>query len=737
MGNWVFNDLPGYIKHAYYDLKDNYDIGNTDENMEGYFNSSPYEDSSTTEYQAHSIIEPTLKDEFFNYSSDDMMGYNYNKFNMGGSLPGSVGFMYARTNSPAPSNGPYAKKTKASAQDGKTIHPIDLHLPKYEKPKPFFTGYGFSQNPVNNVNVYGVGAYGTGNINDRLNLSGNVNSASVFYPGGEKMFMNPRFEVGMKYKFDNGGSMSYYQNGLDWKPKSISKNGGWLENHVPQAQKGFELATGIKPVTFLNNATDIIGRTPIQIIKHNQKGEEIANRNIATNKRQFLNQGQATTKESEARRKTLTKQAVNQLPNVIYDEQTGTTSAVNPNMTYEGDPANFMGERQQKAIDHIAGALEAAGYITGAGELAGAGYSALRKGISTLPSPKTIALSKILDNSKLNTKLANNLYANRILEEELIAPNVSFKGLETNLPEGSRIINHAGSPFLQKDGRMYYIQEHDDRIRLLDNTDYFVPHPEDLYPSKSKLKDLKKYNISDKSDPIYDNQWYHFNQTTDPIDDWIIHNDLGGIKGEKTWWKKSEPYKGMTNRSLFDQPEGRHIYAKQSALESSLGRPLNEHRELIGDIIKKGNVQRGGLTITPTGESLLPNVQGLKSFTYNPLTKSMERGIFKKKQGGVVKDDNGYWNPDNWGKVVEIDSPDITMKGVDQDLIGISDEGDVQYMTRGKDYKFKGKKVREYPVGKNGVNQQDEKVYEQLDQLINFSNYNTSEKGGWLDKYLK
>jgi hypothetical protein len=37
---------------------------------------------------------------------------------MGGSLPGSVGFMYARTNDPAPSNGKYAKKTKASAQNG-------------------------------------------------------------------------------------------------------------------------------------------------------------------------------------------------------------------------------------------------------------------------------------------------------------------------------------------------------------------------------------------------------------------------------------------------------------------------------------------------------------------------------------------------------------------------------------------------------------------------------------------
>jgi hypothetical protein len=40
------------------------------------------------------------------------------QFAMGGSMPGAVGFTYARTNDPAPSNGPYAKKTKASAQNG-------------------------------------------------------------------------------------------------------------------------------------------------------------------------------------------------------------------------------------------------------------------------------------------------------------------------------------------------------------------------------------------------------------------------------------------------------------------------------------------------------------------------------------------------------------------------------------------------------------------------------------------
>lgn len=99
------------------------------------------------------------------------------------------------------------------------------------------------------------------------------------------------------------------------------------------------------------------------------------------------------------------------------------------------------------------------------------------------------------------------------------------------------------------------------------------------------------------------------------------------------------------------------------------------------------------------------------------------------KEGGVVKDNRGYWNPNNWGKPVEIDSNVITMKGVHQNLLGISDKGDVKLMRPGENHVFKGKKVREYPVAKNG------KELTKLDQLTNFTNYNTKQPGGWLDKY--
>jgi hypothetical protein len=56
----------------------------------------------------------------------DTTGRNYSpawggQFQMGGSLPGAVGFTYARTINPAPSNGKYAKKTQASAQNGQEM----------------------------------------------------------------------------------------------------------------------------------------------------------------------------------------------------------------------------------------------------------------------------------------------------------------------------------------------------------------------------------------------------------------------------------------------------------------------------------------------------------------------------------------------------------------------------------------------------------------------------------------
>jgi hypothetical protein len=72
------------------------------------------------------------------------------------------------------------------------------------------------------------------------------------------------------------------------------------------------------------------------------------------------------------------------------------------------------------------------------------------------------------------------------------------------------------------------------------------------------------------------------------------------------------------------------------------------------------------------------------------------------KNGSVIKDDLGQWaHP---GEITEIGSNEITMQGVDYPVLGISDTGDRKMMYPGKDYKFDGSMVTEYPMAQDGEN---------------------------------
>ena len=106
----------------------------------------------------------------------------------------------------------------------------------------------------------------------------------------------------------------------------------------------------------------------------------------------------------------------------------------------------------------------------------------------------------------------------------------------------------------------------------------------------------------------------------------------------------------------------------------------------------------------------------------------------KMKDGGwldkyeVIEDDMGQLT--NPGKITKINSPNITMKGVDFPVLGISNTGDKKMMLPGQDYTFDGESVTEYPIKKK---QGGSLV--KLNQLTNFTNYNTPQPGGWLEKY--
>jgi hypothetical protein len=104
----------------------------------------------------------------------------------------------------------------------------------------------------------------------------------------------------------------------------------------------------------------------------------------------------------------------------------------------------------------------------------------------------------------------------------------------------------------------------------------------------------------------------------------------------------------------------------------------------------------------------------------------------KQRDGGIIKDDRGQWAYP--GEITEIGSNQITMQGVPYPVLGVSDEGDVQMMYPEEEYKFKGKKVTEYPMARNGK-RQEQKSLVNLNQLTNFTNYNKPTVGGWLNKY--
>lgn len=85
-----------------------------------------YKESNLQEYQENYNNSSISVPIGFNGMSNNTQGRNYSpawngQFQMGGNLPGSVGFTYARTGD-IPSNGKYAKKTMASAQNGMSFY---------------------------------------------------------------------------------------------------------------------------------------------------------------------------------------------------------------------------------------------------------------------------------------------------------------------------------------------------------------------------------------------------------------------------------------------------------------------------------------------------------------------------------------------------------------------------------------------------------------------------------------
>ena len=136
----------------------------------------------------------------------------------------------------------------------------------------------------------------------------------------------------------------------------------------------------------------------------------------------------------------------------------------------------------------------------------------------------------------------------------------------------------------------------------------------------------------------------------------------------------------------------------------------------------------------PSKAALKSFVGGIRDATYQEGKDYASATGTLQDGGDIPVDPMGYWNPENVGSPVIIPSNVITMEGVDQPLLGISDTGDVQYMEPGEDYEFDGEYVTEYPVAQNGTATRADSLEVYNNAVAIRKYYDNLRKKGWYKK---
>lgn len=744
------------------------------------------------------------------------VGFDYNgawggTMAMGGSLPGSVGFTYAREG--APSNGPYAKKTKASAQDGKKLSYSQWkkqynlkETPDYNLKRAWELGYipDKSGHLPTVDNQTGQFLKAKGHPTLQLELDWYNSPEAADFRSKNIIDSSGKF---FKYvpKSQNGMEMKYYQEGLDFQPKTISRDG----SDVPKAQTGI---SSFMPEGLRKLPTNVAASTYVAPRQRNIMTAEEAE--AAARAQDFyerienqpiLQPATRAINTENTRRKN--KQYAQQ-QGLKYNELTG---AVEPLVSANTE------RTMNRAYENIVEPMLEMETIASAAPLVGLGLKTaepfIRKGLN--------AASQYAKNKVINPSLRLVKQTAEEIDRKYIYP-LQYK---KQISELQNIHNSAAQRYGSGEGakRLNAVlgidplkmeQPHLTTIpREGSHYESFFNNINIDFRQAKKLKN--KYLLSPKS--IYEHEYGHFlqreaNRFSDeyanklkkyekalakynssenqkilnaPVDDpnsWIYNRSLVQLNPGLKPKPSSAPTKidKYANRIYDVNPDTRELQnISYTSINNEKSLKIYENsqyfirrdleqfahlREMRQNMIDKGYIksQYDPISAETIAKFVKENPKDrISSFTdvNNPKVIAGLEKIFrnlpaavppaigasvatsnfeqKKKGGEIKKDDMGYWNPENWGKPVEIDSNEITMQGVYEPLLGVSDTGDVQMMYPGEDYTFDGESVTEYPVARRGtsVNNADAQPIKKLNQLMDFSNYNKPTKGGWLSKY--
>lgn len=679
-------------------------------------------------------------------------------YQMGGSIPGAVGFTYARTQGAAPSNGKYAKKTKASAQNGKemqyyqegldfqpkTISQNGSWLDKFQEEHP-------SVESLKKTKLQPKGK--------EIKIS-QKDATSNIKPETSKPLTSKQIEQRRLQELQQrqGDVHSYTPQSTSSRISEIALNPltafGYaarnenLPEHFSKGERNsLDMATDIiNPAYYLNQANEAGNNVGSSISNIAQGNLPAAYKDIKNAGMNTLNAlPLASEYESLGRFANeagqLSKQGLREGVDLFHP--VGKALA---QIEKEGIAAGLSAQEIKKLQLEKVGITSAQrkGYFPGVSEVVSEyitpySYDNAQKRILDIP--------RRIIKGETNSKNLSNLDHNFVFDFEaknlVSKPRYDAWRMYSGLPQENNTfrmaetspINHPSYSTEQLNNlEKFSLNDEDKLLRdLPQNTDLAhleYGEPEDLIDAlpnlQTKLQEIQ--NIKNKG--------------IDTANDFLETNIMGGY-----------------NRRFFDNKmEYNDIWdldLKGNKVEKYFGKPFLSHGQLdysfqpaedqINKLIKQGEYYQKNIS-----NYKKPKIDYFDNGNWNNhLNQINQKDLIlnkKQKDGGIIKDDRGQWgehkgeptriNQSNPESYIDMGPDPLTGEPLTEPLLGISDKGEKKMMYPGEKHKYKKgtKYVDEFPMAKNGL-RQEQKGLQNLDNLVNFTNYNTKQPGGWLNKY--
>ena len=627
---------------------------------------------------------------------------------MGGSMPGAVGFTYARTAGSAPSNGKYAKKTKASAQNGKEM-------------KYYQEGLDFKPNSI----AQDGGQYFFMNLNDEFN----TRMKNIDYVKGE------------------------YNKGMDFHNK-------WLNSPMYNSMINASDPINAKQIT--DQRKDRLSAVRFNYVDNPYKAGASTDQlgNIEVYPAGIGNKGVGVHEMSHV---TDTGPGQNLIPAKDRIDISRYSLASENMPKYEANEEYFNyvtkpSETRARLNEIRQGASENKLYDPFTQKVNPAIYNKLKNfKFNSKPGDDPLQQLRSAYSDKQILEMLNSVSKNKDRQQQTTAqdgkevtythqPGMLYDNFEPIGPGEKYMLKRTVTPYTSKRDIKKFTQAPTDprQVNFLSNyagatgeplskgfeyptsvpyegekhwnIDRFIIDPQ--FETSEKLNTAESTKGEMKKNVLADMYKYFMLQNKGDRDDaWkqankFVRQEINPrVKGEvyDEYLRKNLPIPNIMGiTSLVDNS---YLQKYNSVRDRTLSETTDDD-DAFTELMQKNPLSKG--KAFRVGMDWLMNYKGLsRKEAKKTLNKTKELPKFEQsdaepmdmdpskwKDGGAIVDPMGQWaHP---GEVTIIPSTDITMEGVDYPVLGISDTGDQQMMYPGEDYQFDGDYVTEYPMMKEG-----------------------------------